>query len=336
MDPEIQKDYLLLRNYLENVFTMRGILLKDSMNSLKNIQNDTFSLVTFRGIEKIKLESVFQMDIISKIMMYIEDLIIISESFRIETPYYKLLDISDENEKDVGKIIKYFFKNVNSFSDEDFFKIMSYVDPEQLDLEENEKNLVKKNIELNILELKRIFNQIGDFGKTNHPVFRRFKHAGAPLVPGAISKDSKSTPLSNFDSYTMVSIGSDPFENVIPIPFSEDIWDGYSIIIRGIQLLLKDMLTHRIACIERNLTGIIPNEYYSPKDFSEEEVKNSGKIFENFCEKNPSNITDELKNFNFKVDVKKEEIAWYLNLPEFLKECKQRKEENTDLDNSLL
>lgn len=109
MDPEIQKDYLLLRNYKENVLGMRGILLKISMNSIEQIENDTFPLGKFQGNEKIKLKSVFQMDIISKIMMYLEDLIIMSESFRIETPYYKLLDTSDKNKNDVGKIIKDFF-----------------------------------------------------------------------------------------------------------------------------------------------------------------------------------------------------------------------------------
>ena len=42
-------------------------------------------------------------------------------------------------------------------------------------------NLAKKVIQKNIAEVRRMFVQIEKFGKTHHPVFRRFKHAGAPL-----------------------------------------------------------------------------------------------------------------------------------------------------------
>lgn len=210
---------------------------------------------------------------------------------------------------------------------------MGYVNPKQLDLEENEKKVIEKNLGKNITELKRIFHQLGDFGKTNHPVFRRFKHAGSPLVLGAVGKETESTPLSNFDSYTMVSIGLDPFENVIAIPLSKEVLEGYHIIIHGIQLLLQDMVTNHIVCIERNLKGIIPNEDYSPKDLSKEERERYVKIFENFYKNHPSNM-EESTHFNFKVEAKKEDMGWYLELPEFLKECKKRKEENPDLDNS--
>ena len=124
-------------------------------------------------------------------------------------------------------------------------------------------------------------------------------------------------------------IGPDPVEDVIPIPFSKAVLDGYHIIIHGIQLLLIDILTNHIGCIERNLKGIIPNQNYSPKDFSDDEKEKYKKIIEDFYKKHSLN-TEELRNFNFKVEVKKEKIKWYLELPEFLKECKKRSEENPD------
>ncbi len=305
---------------------MRGILLKTSLNNIEQIENDTFYLLKVKGIEKIKLKSIFQLELISHIMMYVEDLIIISESLRTEISYYKLLDTSEFHTNDVGEIIKNFFNNINSFSDEDFFKIMSYVNPKHLDLKENEKNIVKKNIEKNIIELKRMLNQIGDFSKTNHSIFRRFKHAGSPLLLGGTKTDSKLSFLSSFDSYVLVSNGLEPFESVIPIPFSKDVLTGYQIIIQGIQVLLQDIIRNHIVCIQRNQPSLIPNENYSPRDFSKDEMHIYKNIITNFYEIHPPVRMDELTSFNFDNEVKTDEIGWYLNLPNFLKECSQRKE----------
>lgn len=333
IDPELKKDYFLLKNYQDNIFSMRGILLKISMYSLEQIDNDTFPLGKFQGVEKIKIKSILQMEIISKIIMYIEDLVILSESFRIGIPYYKLLDKSNENERDVGKIMKEFFNNVSSFSDEEFFKIMACANPKQLDLQEDEKKVIEKNLQNMVNELKRIFNRLGNFSITNHPVFRRYKHAGCPIVFGAKVNIKGTTDFPNFDSYSMVSTGIDPLENVISIPLSKEVLEGYHIIIHGIQLLLKDILTHHIACIERNLKGLIPVEAYSPKDFPKENKEIYKKIVEDFYEKHPSNI-EELKKFDIKIKAKKEDIKWYIDLPEFLEECKKIKEENIDWEKS--
>ena len=137
--------------------------------------------------------------------------------------------------------------------------------------------------------------------------------------------------ISNFDSYSMVSTGSDPLEDVISIPLSKEVLEGYHIIIHGIQLVLKDMLTNHIACIERNLKGLIPVEAYSPKDFPAENRETYKKIVEDFYKKHPFDIKD-LKKFHVNVNAKKKDHKWYIELPEFLKECKKIKEENPDWD----
>ena len=58
-----------------------------------------------------------------------------------------MLDTLESNKKDVVIIIEDFLINVSSFPDEDFFKIIAYVYPKQLDLKRNEKKSVEKNIE---------------------------------------------------------------------------------------------------------------------------------------------------------------------------------------------
>ena len=325
-DAKIKIDYLLLRNYNENIRPMRGMLLKTTLNSINQIDEGKFSVENLSETAKIKAKSMFQMEIISGIMMYIEDLSVLSKSFKNGTSYYKLLDRSDENQNDVGKTIEGFFKNVNSFSADEFCRIFGYKDPNQLNLEEDESKLVEKVIQKNIAEMRRLFVQIGKFGKTHHPAFRRFKHAGAPLILGMMKEEQRNTPLSGFDSYTHVSIAKDPFQEVIVIPLSKDVLNGYYIIIHAIQTCLQDLVRNHIACIERNITGIIPNERYFQGSFSEKESELHKKIVADFYNKHPSH-TDDLKQFHLKPKIKQEKISWYLDLSDFLRECKRRGED---------
>ena len=153
----------------------------------------------------------------------------------------------------MGKTIEGFFENVHSFSAEEFCRIFGYADPSQLNLEEDESKLVEKIIQKNIAEMRRLFVQIGKFGKTHHPAFRRFKHAGAPLILGMMKEEQRNTPLSGYDSYTHVSIAKDPFQEVIIIPFSKDVLTGYHIIIHAIQTCLQDLVRTTLHALSETL-----------------------------------------------------------------------------------
>ena len=318
----IKNDYLLLRNYKENILPMRGILLKTAIESLTQIEEGKFSVDDVSGI-KVKAKSMFQMEIISGIMMYIEDLIVLSESFRSETSYYKLLDPSDENQNDVGKIIEGFFKDVNSFSEEEFSRIFGYMDPSQLNLKESERKLAEKIIQKNIAEMRRVFVLIGKFGKTHHPAFRRFKHAGPPLLLGMMPEEQENTPLPGFDSYTHVSIGKDPFQETIILPLSKDVLESYRIMGHSIQSCLRDIVTNNITCIQRNVTGILPTETYFQERLSEKESELYEKIVAKLYKNYPLDM-DDLQSFHLKPNFKKEKNLWYLDLSDFLRECEIR------------
>ncbi len=323
-DDEIKNDYVLLRNYNENILPMREILLKIAMNSISQIEEDKFPLGNFSDKEKIKIKSMFQMDIISGIMMYVEDLAILAESFRRKISYYKLLDRSDENEGDAGDIIRDFFECLNSFSDVEFHRILGYADLSQLELKEEERRLVEKVMLTNIAEIKRILIEIKKFRSSHHPAFRRFKHAGAPLILGALGNVPENSPLSKFDSYTQVSRGKNPLKDMITIPLSKNVLDGYNIIIDGIRIFLQDLVKNHMACTERNLVGILPDQSYS-LEYTPEEKKLYEKIIREFYDKHPPR-TDDLRRLHFKLTIEKEDIMWYLDLPNFLRECKERKE----------
>jgi hypothetical protein len=62
-----------------------------------------------------------------------------------------------------------------------------------------------------------------------------------PLFLGTIRKSSPDL-FEDFAFCNMVSTGRDPFKDVIPIPYSKRVLEGYEIMIHGLQLILKDMV----------------------------------------------------------------------------------------------
>jgi hypothetical protein len=122
----------------------------------------------------------------------------------------------------------------------------------------------------------------------------------------------------------MVSNGPDPFKDVLPIPYSKQVLEGYEILIGGLQLILKGMIQNRIICIQRNLNGLVPNQRYDLSNLSSEEVSSMKKIVDDFYAMNPAK--EIAISYNYNLSIKKEEIPWYLNLREFLDECKKRKD----------
>jgi hypothetical protein len=84
------------------------------------------------------------------------------------------------------------------------------------------------------------------------------------------------------------------------------------------------MVENRIICIQRNLTGLIPNQRYDLANLSSQEVSSMKKIVEDFYAMNPAKEITISSNYN--LTIKKEKIPWYLNLREFLDQCKKRKD----------
>ena len=321
----------MLRNYDENTFEMRGILLKIAMKSISQIEQNKFSILKFldgdgetqleSSKEKTMAKSILQLEIISQIMMYVEDLIILSESFRKKISYYKLLD-RIENEPDVGQRIKNFFTRLETFTNEDFYSILGYENPNNLDMNDDERKLVEKIVRVNIMAYRETIVEIDRFSDVHHPVFRRFKHAGAPLVPGVRLPSEKSSPLSRFDSCTMAAIGLDPLEDMVPIPLSQDVLTSYEIIITKIQKILKDLLQAHLMRIRRNLNGIIPLHAYGSNNLSNAEKEAYKKIIDEFYRKRPRDPTVP-NHLNYQLSKKQlAKIDWYLKLPEFERKSK--------------
>ena len=83
LDEKTGLEYIFLRNYQENGLMAKGFLLRIPYVVLKQIEEDKWDFKIDQN-EKPKFTSFIRIDIISKIMMHIEDLAILSESFMLQ------------------------------------------------------------------------------------------------------------------------------------------------------------------------------------------------------------------------------------------------------------
>ena len=290
-----------------------------AFDTLEQIE-DGKSYTKFNNGEKPKARSFIQIDIIPKIMMYIEDLAILSKSLILQRNFY---DIISDCSIDIGEMVGKFFETIDSIPDQEIHKIMSYGDADHFNLQGKSAKVFNKHLGSNVKELKRMLRQIGDFGTTHHPLFKRFKHAGMPIFCSGIMT-STGFFAGKFDMSNTVPIGPNPLVDVIPIPYSKQALESYHIIIHALQNILSDIVGNRIICIQRNLTAIIPGQRYDLTALSQDESQLMKKIKNNFYASNPPGKIEIIDTYN--ADVKKEKILWYVNLLNFLEECKQRME----------
>lgn len=302
LDEKTELEYLLLRNYKENGIIGRDYLLTIPFVALEQVEEDKWYIKIDEN-ENSKFKRFIQIDIISKIMMYIEDLAILSESLLLQCNFYDLLDCMD-----IGKMTGRFFEKINRISDEQIYKIMSYATPNQIKLDDKSIIIYDKHLHSNVKEVKRILREIGDFGSNNHTLYKRFKHAGIPIFNGNISYSTAGF-LRDFEFVSMIPFGPNPLSDIVPIPFSKQALDGYHIIIRGLQLILGDIVQNRIICIQRNIDGLIPDRRYDVTALSIEEAKANSmkKIVNDFYAANLG--TEIVITPNYNTTIGKEKIA---------------------------
>ncbi|MGI0074033.1 MAG: hypothetical protein ACREA3_09505 [Nitrosotalea sp.] len=322
IDKKIEQEYFLLRNYQETGQNTRELSLRMCFEALEKIDSNNW-FVKFEEPnlqnKKNNAKCLIQLEIISKIMFYIEDLAIISESLLRGTNYYELLDPADTNTDDIGKLIKNFFSKMDLLSHDELCKIMSYKIPNTSNFDKECIELLTKMINADIEETRRILKLIGIFGKEHHPVFRRYKHAGLPFI-FRINMEQDLEFFKNFDFSSAVLVKEhEPFRDMQVIPYSEDVIEGYKIMIKDIRKFLRRIIENRIGCIQREVDWIIPTTSFSVQLFSMDELRKIKSKSEKYLSDNPPKNTSF--NFNFHLNLKND--SWYKKLPEFLKECRR-------------
>jgi hypothetical protein len=289
---KLQREYLLLRLYNDNI-SARGFLLRVPFIALDQIEKDTW-FMRINDKEKPRVRSLIQIDIISKIQMYIEDLAILAESFLRRTDFYNLL--SDSN-VDIGNLKACFVKKIESLTNEQISQIMTYTNPDKITSDDAVSRIFKKHFDYHIEKVQKKLIEIGSFGDANHRIYERFKHAGMVIFSNSVPT-SPSGPLGGFETISIVADGPDPFHDITFIPYSQGVLSRYEKIIIIIQELLQDMIRNRMASILRNIEGIIP-ESYNYDLFTNKETQIMHNKFGEFMNAHPEN---KISGMNFDIN----------------------------------
>jgi len=229
--------------------------------------------------------SLLQIGATSHMMMLIEDMATIFTTFKENNwDYYKYLDNKDE---DLGKIIGYFYNNIDDLKNEEIRNILGYANPSDLlDFTESDKDFLRSIIQRNTDTMQYFLQKIRRFWIGHIGIFRRYKHAGFPISLG--QKLPKDDPYfgKTFNFVSLVTTSKENMSDEITlIPFSQKALESYLTLLDEISVLFFFVLERNLIKIERKLSGTIPTPQDNfSKRFTKKEIKRLGKIYEKFME----------------------------------------------------
>ncbi len=211
------------------------------------------------NIELDKRIANLQIAALSHIMMLIEDLGALSYSFlKKNIDFYSYLDGSGDDE--LGKIIGDFYDSVLKLKNDDILKILGYVNPNQHRFPTtDDKNMVISLINDNIVLTKRVLANAKIFRESHIKIFRRYKHAGYPilLAPGFSKTDEDLKEKYDFISYALTS-KSDLDKELAAAPFSAKVIESYRNLLADLSSLLYSITESHIRIKHKKIDGVIP------------------------------------------------------------------------------
>lgn len=299
-------EYVMLRMYEENI-VKRGFLLRIPFVTLDQIENDSWRY-PISNEEKPEVRTMIQIEIISKIMMYIEDFAVLAQSRMWQRSYYSFLT---NKSIDLGSMVGDFIKRLDHLSYDEICKVMSYLNATGSG---SYDELLRKHIDYHVNKMKNKLKEIKDFSsEAHHGIYKRFKHAGMPIISGCPVQFAVSDPLRQFDSFNIVSMGLDPLKDIIIVPYSSRVVHKYEIFIETLQEVLRELVSNRRIFLERDIQRMIPIQYN--KDlFSSQEVESMKARIDHFysnypIKRRPSPINIDLNGAKYKNVLEK--IHWY-------------------------
>ena len=168
----------------------------------------------------------------------------------------------------------------------------------------------KKVQDAYIIKFRSDLKELKDFGESNHSVYKRFKHGGMPIANARVTKAPTGSPLSIFDTCSMVSIGENPLQDIAVIPCSSEVLHRFQKLIVKIQRILIGIIDNRFTALQREAPRIFPN---IPLEglISAEEIALIEKERDKFFEDHP--VKFDLPELNVNVDLTdiKSKIRWY-------------------------
>jgi len=297
-------DYNMLTTYLGNLES-RVWLLRIDFDLIKDLLIKPENYKIAPGEKIVTYAIAIQINIISKIMMLIEDFVVIANSFLIGKNFYQ--NSLSPGSPDLGPFIRGFLEN--DYSDDEILSIMNWIDTKKVTTDNKIGMILDKFLENNISYTRKFMKELRMFRNSNHPLYRRFKHGGSPINSDSGYKPSDGL-LRDFEAFSLTSVGPDPFSDPHIIPFSMKIVDKYSDLVKNLKEIINEMIRNRIESLQREICGVVPNLNNSNLSSLDPDSIASVAI-QNFYDDHP--LTRILKpiTYNVRTNVY-EKIPWYL------------------------
>ena len=314
MDNPLNFEYEVLKHYYhKGIFARTGIITHLIASLRENLQKENRTTQHQEiALNDNEIVSVLQISIISHIMMFLEDLAVICQSIKDgKIEYYDFLDKSGDD--DLGNFIGNFYDKIENVSDQDLAKILSFTDLDSFQfVNENEKKIVSEIMKRILEKTKIFFQKTVLFGKNHHSIFRRYKHAGFPIL---LSQPCPK-PDDLYKNFESVSLGLTSKGNLgkelTAIPFSSKVIDSYENLEKDIFAFFGTLLTFKFICYERNVDGLIPNSksLFGLK-LTPEEISVLDDVWKRFESKHPLDTTSRT---NIGISSRTEFLRWYVDL----------------------
>lgn len=261
--------------------------------------------------------ALLQIGAIAHLMLLIEDVAALFTAFKSNNSnYYKLLD--KKGEDDLGAIIAKFYLGVDKLEDKEIQQILGYVDPKNLEKsDESEKDFLRFIIKKNIRSMRYFLIKSSVFWSSHIGVFRRYKHAGFPIVMGLPIPENDTVLKKKFDFTTFaLTSKKELVEEVTVIPFSKKSVESYRVFLEDLFLVLYHVLESNLMKVERKLEGTIPNPNdMLGKRLTKKERKRLMPIYSDFLK---STIPEEVA-FHAQADPNGIYPTWYVHLDTYAK-----------------
>lgn len=250
--------YVLKRYHDEGLQARVGLtnlFINQILNSLQNNQNDNEKI----GLNQKQNLAMLQIGAISHIMMLLEDIALLCYAFqKNELNYYQYLD--KKGEEDLGKIVGEFYSECEKFENINTRKILSYVNPDKYNFKNSEdKAVIISAMRKNITTMQVFLAKVSVFYDNHIKIYRRYKHAGFPILLGMKKPEPDTFELGSYDfiSYGLTSPDV-PDKEMLLIPFSKKVLLSYSQLLHDIIRAFLPVIRLRLIILQQNIEGVFP------------------------------------------------------------------------------
>lgn len=209
----------------------------------------------------------------------------------------------------MGAIIGKFYSNFESLTNDEVRKILSIVHPDEYEFDSDEdKNAMISSLLKNIKLMKYFIGKTSVFYESHIGIFRRFKHAGFPIIFGEnIQKEDELHTNFEAIAYAFTS-RKEIEESLTTLPFSKKAIKSYLTFLADIYFVMFSIINSRLIVLQRKIDGVLPHpDNYFSQVLSKDEIDILKRLDKDFYEKNSVDI----EKFHSELNTLSMTGAWY-------------------------